>query len=254
MTLFVGALALTAGRAPLRAVLMTFAVFNGQLFVGWTNDLLDSRLDAAAGRADKPLATLQVPRAQVRRAAVVGAVLVVPLSLTAGPLAGAAHLLAVVSATAYNLGLKRTPFSVLPYAIAFGLVPAFVTLGPPITHLPPLWATAAGALMGAGAHFTQSLTDIDRERRAGIRGLPQVLGERASAAAGASLMAVAAVLIAIGPGHPNAWLDAGVIAALGLLAAILIATAIGRLVLAFRLTLLVAGVVVAGLLLSGVSL
>ena len=46
--------------------------------------------------------------------------------------------------------------------------------------MPPLWATAAAALLGAGAHFTQTLPDIARERIAGVRGLPQLLGQKAS--------------------------------------------------------------------------
>jgi 4-hydroxybenzoate polyprenyltransferase len=178
VTGIVTVLSISAGRGPYRTALMATAVLCGQLFVGWTNDLLDADLDAASGRTGKPLANGQVPRAQVRNAAVVTAVLVVPLSLLAGVWAGVAHLIAVVAATAYNFGLKRTPFSVVPYALAFGLVPAFVTLGPPITHAPPLWATAAAALLGAGAHFTQTLPDIEREQRAGIRGLPQLVGKK----------------------------------------------------------------------------
>ena len=253
VTGIVTVLSISAGRGPYRAALMATAVFCGQLFVGWTNDLLDADLDAASGRTGKPLANGQVPRAQVRNAAVVTAVLVVPLSLLAGVWAGVAHLIAVVAATAYNFGLKRTPFSVVPYALAFGLVPAFVTLGPPITHAPPLWATAAAALLGAGAHFIQTLPDIEREQRAGIRGLPQLLGKKMSAIAGPAFMAAAAGFVALGPAHPRRVLYVGLGVTLMLLIGIVGSTATNRLELAFRLTLVSAGIIVATILVAGVS-
>ena len=51
------------------------------------------------------------------------AALCVPLSFAMGWAAGAAHLVAVASAAGYNLGLKATALSPLPYALSFGLVP-----------------------------------------------------------------------------------------------------------------------------------
>ena len=66
------------------------------------------------------------------------------LSLAAGRQAGAAHLTGVAAAWAYNLGVKRTAASWVPYALAFGLLPAFVTLGLPGRPWPPAWAMAAG--------------------------------------------------------------------------------------------------------------
>jgi 4-hydroxybenzoate polyprenyltransferase len=247
-------LAISAGRGPFRAALMAASVLCGQLFVGWTNDLLDADRDAASGRTGKPVANGKVPTTQVRNAAVATAVLVIPLSLFAGVWAGVAHLIAVVAATAYNFGMKRTPFSVVPYALAFGLVPAFVTLGPPITHAPPLWATAAAALLGAGAHFTQTLPDLEREQGAGIRGLPQLLGKKTSAVVGPAFMAAAAACIALGPVHPRRVLYAGLVMAVMLFIGIVGAAATNRLELAFRLTLLSAALVVVTMLVAGVSL
>jgi len=225
----------------------------GQLFVGWTNDLLDAAQDAAGGRTDKPLAAGQVPRERLRNATVVAAVLVVPLSLLAGLGAGVAHLVAVASATGYNLGLKQTPLSAVPYMLSFGLMPVFVTLGPPITHWPPLWSVAGAALLGAGAHFTQTLSDLERERLAGVRGLPQLLGTRTSAVVGASLIGAAAAFITLGPAHASLLLRACLPLALALLVGIVVATALNRLRLAFRLTLAAAAVVVGGVLVAGVA-
>jgi 4-hydroxybenzoate polyprenyltransferase len=253
VTIIATALALAAHRGPAMSALMGAAVLAGQLFVGWTNDLRDADRDAGAGRQDKPLAAGQLPRSWVQAATFAAAVVTVPLSLLTGPASGVAHLTAVAVATVYNLGLKGTAFGVVPYALAFGLVPAFVTLGPPITHAPPLWATAAGALLGAGAHFMQTLPDIERERWAGVRGLPHLLGERASALAGATLMAAAAACVALGPQRPHPLLYLGLAIALMLLGAIVVAAATDRLRLAFRLTLVTAAVVVATVVAAGVS-
>jgi 4-hydroxybenzoate polyprenyltransferase len=251
VTLIVTALALAARRGPAMSALMGAAVLAGQLFVGWTNDLRDADRDAADQRTDKPLATGQVKRSTAAAAAATAAALTVPLSLLTGLASGTAHLTAIAAATAYNLGLKRTPFSVLPYAIAFGLVPAFVTLGPPITHAPPLWATAAAALLGAGGHFTQTLPDLERERAKGVRGLPQLLGARNSALAGPALMAAAAACVALGPTRPNALLYGGLAITVVLLASIAVAAASDRPTAAFRLTLITAAVVVATVVAAG---
>jgi heme o synthase len=253
VTIIATALALAAHRGPRMSALMGAAVLAGQLFIGWTNDLFDADRDQAEGRTDKPLASGRITKQTVRLAAVSAALLVVPFSLLTGPGSGIAHLIAVLGAYAYNLGLKKTPFSVLPYALAFGLMPAFVTLGPPITHAPPLWATAAGALLGAGAHFTQTLPDLDRERKAGVRGLPHLLGARPSALAGATLMAAAAACVALGPQPPQTLLYLGLAIALMLLGAIVVAAATDHLKLAFRLTLVTAVVVVATVVAAGVS-
>ncbi|HEY8641184.1 MAG TPA: UbiA family prenyltransferase [Candidatus Dormibacteraeota bacterium] len=253
VTLIVTALALAAHRGPAMSALMGAAVLAGQLFIGWTNDLIDADLDRAAGRTDKPLASGKITKQTFRLAVAGAAVLVVPLSLLTGRGSGIAHLTAVLGALAYNLGLKKTPFSVVPYALAFGLVPAFVTLGPPITHYPPLWATAAGALLGAGGHFTQTLPDLDTDRQAGINGLPHRLGARASALTAAALMAAAAAAVALGPAHPQPLLYLGLAIALMLLGAIVVAAATDHWKLAFRLTLVTAAAVVATVVAAGVA-
>lgn len=170
VTVLVTALAATAGRGPLGCLLVASAVLTGQLSVGWCNDRLDRERDIAAGRADKPLATGDLAGSTVSRAAATALALCVPLSLASGALAGAAHLTGVAAAWAYNLGVKRTALSWLPYALGFGLLPAFVTLGLPGHPWPPGWIVGAGALLGVGAHLTNVLPDIEDDLRAGCAG------------------------------------------------------------------------------------
>ena len=142
VTVCAGALALTVGRGAVGAVVTGCAVAAGQLSVGWCNVRVDLRRDRATGRRDKPLALGAVGPRAVAVAALTALLLCVPLSLAAGTAAGCVHLAAVAAAWAYNLRLKATACSWLPYALAFGLLPAVVTLGLPGAPWPPPWLMA----------------------------------------------------------------------------------------------------------------
>lgn len=185
-----------AGRGPGTAWVV-LAVLAGQLFVGWSNDYLDRRLDAEAGREDKPLARGELEPRTVAIAAAVALVAVIPLSLASGLPAAAVHLAAIASATAYNLRLKATWLSAVPYALSFGLLPAFVTLGLSPPHWPPAWVMLAAALIGVGGHFAQARPDVEHDRRQGVRGLPERIGDRGSAIAAAAFLAAGAAVIAL---------------------------------------------------------
>ncbi|WP_308288447.1 UbiA family prenyltransferase [Streptomyces macrolidinus] len=218
VTALATALAATSGRGPTGCALVAAAVLTGQLSVGWSNDWIDRARDAAADRRDKPLvAGASRPRA-VAVAAGWALGLCVPLSLASGPAAGAAHLTCVAAAWAYNLGVKRTVLSWLPYAVAFGLLPAFVTLGLPGRPWPPVWAVTAGALLGVGAHLTNVLPDIDADLAAGVRGLPQRLGRcRTRYLAPVPLFAASTVLV-FGPPERSAISNTATLTVTGALA------------------------------------
>ncbi|GAB4004049.1 hypothetical protein GCM10029992_47870 [Glycomyces albus] len=141
----------------------------------------------------------------VRVAVAAAAIAAVVLSFLSGPAAGTAHVIALVSAWAYDLGVKATAFSVLPYAVSFGLLTAFVSLGAPGGAFPPVWLLAAGASLGCAAHFANVLPDLDDDAATGIRGLPHRLGPTASRLVSAALVLAASVLLAFGPaGQPSA--------------------------------------------------
>jgi 4-hydroxybenzoate polyprenyltransferase len=198
VTAIAAALAASAGRGT-GVVAVALAVACGQLSVGWTNDYVDRTRDRLAHRLDKPLAAGLVAPAAVRRAAILGAAACVPLSMLSGWRAGLVHLVAVAAAMAYNFGIKGTIVSPLPYAIAFGLLPAFITLGLPSHGWPPGWASFAGAALGCGAHFVNTLGDIDADLSQGVRGLPQRLGRARSLTVGVALIAAAATTLTFAP-------------------------------------------------------
>ena len=195
-------LALSTGLGA-RSLLVTAAFLTGQLSVGWSNDWVDAARDARTGRADKPVVRGDLPVGTVRAAALAAAALCVPASLSLGLLPGLLHLTAVAAAWSYNLRLKSTLASWVPYAFAFGAVPSIVTLALPGGPPAPAWATLAGALLGVGAHLCNVLPDLEEDLATGVRGLPHVLGPGRSAGLAAVLLLAAAVLLALGPGRPG---------------------------------------------------
>ena len=196
VTAFSAALALGSGRRW-GTLPVAGAVLAGQLAVGWSNDYLDRDRDRLVGRSDKPIVAGQVSAGAVGAGAVGAALTCIPLSLLSGRRAAAVHAMAVGAALAYNAGLKNTAYSVAPYAVAFGSLPAFVTLGGHSPAFPPMSAIAAGALMGAGAHFVNTLADLDDDAVAGVRGLPHRLGARRSLLVGAGLLGAATAVVAV---------------------------------------------------------
>jgi 4-hydroxybenzoate polyprenyltransferase len=197
-------LAVGAGASARTSALVAAAVGTGQLSIGWSNDWVDAARDVAVGRTDKPVAAGAVSRRAVGAAAALAAVAAVPLSLALGVAAAPANLVGVASGWAYNLGLKSTSWSWLPYAVTFGLLPAVVTLALPGSPVPPPWALAAGALLGVGAHLVNELPDLADDAATGVRGLPHRLGRRASSLLAPAVLTAASLLVVLGPaGRPS---------------------------------------------------
>jgi 4-hydroxybenzoate polyprenyltransferase len=176
MTLALTLAAALSGRSLVECLLVAVTIFTGQLTVGWLNDLLDRNRDRQVGRQDKPVAMDMVEPGTLGFATACAVLLVVPLSIANGTVAGIAHLLALVSAWLYNVWFKRTALSWLPYAVSFGLLPAFLSyggLGGGYHGGPPTWAmTILAAMLGVGIHFLNALPDLVEDKETGVRHLP----------------------------------------------------------------------------------
>ncbi len=184
VTVVVTGLALAAGRDLAGAALVAAAVLTGQLSVGWCNDARDADRDVRAGRAEKPVVRGDVEAATLWRLAVLALAASVALSFLAGGRAGGtAHVVAVASAWCYDLWLKTTLLSPLPYAVSFGLIPAFVTYGLTPPAAPALWLTAAAALLGVGAGLANAVPDVAGDLSVGAGGLVARIGPRAATVA-----------------------------------------------------------------------
>ena len=177
VTVLTALLARSAGHTLGRGLLVTSAVLAGQLSIGWSNDLIDAARDRAVGRTDKPIAAGDLSERVVRAATAVALAACVVLSLACGWASGLVHLLlGVTSGWVHNLWTKRALLSPLPYAVAFGSLPAVVTLALPVPVWPAAWVMVTGALLGVGAHLLNALPDLADDEATGVRGLPQRLG------------------------------------------------------------------------------
>ncbi|WP_028473304.1 UbiA family prenyltransferase [Nocardioides alkalitolerans] len=243
VTVVAGVLASAADRSAVVVALVVLAVLAGQLTVGWANDLLDVERDRAVGRADKPVATGQVPLRVARVALLLAAVACVALSAALGWRSALVHLVLLVgSAHAYNLGVKATAASWAPYAVAFGALPSVAFLadtGPTgdAARWAPWWMTLAGATLGVAAHLLNVLPDLDDDARTGVRGLPHRLGAARSRALAVVLLLAASGLAVLGPaGPPPAWAWAALLVVVGLA----VVGLVGRGRAPFRAALLIA--------------
>lgn len=230
VTLLAALLALAFNASRVAAVTVVIAVLAGQLVIGWSNDLVDADRDRADARTDKPLAGEQVRGRTVSTALAVAAVVCVVTSLALGWLPGAIHLVLLVgSGLAYNLGVKATRWSFVPYAVAFGSLPAILWLAVAdpvgggtggVEGAPPAWMLLVGALLGVGAHLLNVLPDLADDERHGIRGLPHRLGRRRTQALAPVLLASGTVVVVFASGEVGSWGSVLVLVATGALAVV----------------------------------
>lgn len=206
--------------APGRTVVVaTVAVLTGQLSIGWSNDWVDAVRDTAAGRRDKPVVGGLVSVSAVRVAACLAATGCVSLSLATGVRPGVVHLVAVGGGWLYNVWLKRTWWSPLPYAVSFGLLPVFLVLALPGRAAVAGWVVLAAALLGVGAHLTNVLPDLEADVAAGIRGLPHRLGRRTTTLLAPAVLVAAVAVVVTGP-TPAPGLPTRAAAAVGIAGAV----------------------------------
>ena len=240
-----------AGLEPVKLVFLGASMLVGQLSVGLSNDWLDAERDAAVGRTDKPIARGWIGVGPVRAAAWICLVAAFALALPLGWWSELGLLVAVGAAWIYNLGLKKSVFSIVGFLVGFGVLPAIATLARPVPAAPALWATGVAALLGAAGHFANTLPDLDDDAATGVRGLPQVLGRRWSSALTYLILLAASILEFFGTGGP-AFLPADI----GLGAAIVITIIGGAMILRptrwhFRLIILAALIDVVVLVFAG---
>jgi len=178
------------------AYVIAFTVFTGQLVVGWSNDLYDFADDQKHQRMNKPLVSGVITEKYLRS----WLIFMVPFSFLAnifGPLGfkgGLLYWLGVGFGVAYNFYFKFNFLSPVPFAVAFAILPSCIAISKDVT--PPLWMWLGGALFGSAAHFINVLKDLDQDRASHIKGMPQIVGKKASITI-AALLSVAAVAVIV---------------------------------------------------------
>jgi 4-hydroxybenzoate polyprenyltransferase len=235
------AFGVVAGRhdpRPGRLALLAGLLACNQYAAGALNDAVDAPADAAAGRG-KPIQAGVISRRAVATAAAAAGVASLGFGAALGPAVLALALVGLACAWGYDLWLKGTAASVLPFAVALPVVPLFGYGAAGRFPAVLWWAWPIGALAAVAVHLADALPDVEADRATGVRGLVPRLGvRRATALAAASYAAALALAVASGLGGvAPGWLWAGGALAAGLGLAALAAGVRGRRRVAYRLLL-----------------
>ena len=176
---------------------IALAIFAGQLVVGWSNDVIDFPLDSAAKRYKKPLVSGKIAIEFLKKCILVALVMAFVLSVFSpfGLQGTLLHFLGILSATAYNLKLKSTIFSPLPYIISFGSLPWAIYLS--ADKFPPVWLYLCFMLFSTAFHFLNVVKDLRWDLEQGVNGLPQRLGKKRSIAIAMLFISIGAFLIVL---------------------------------------------------------
>ena len=166
-----------------------------QFSISALNEWADADLDRRAGR-QRPIPLGLVSRGAALTVAVVsavGAFLLCVLS-NPGPLALLLVGLGTACGWAYDLWLKATPLSFVPFAVAFPLMPFWIgaLAGRPLPSLVVLFL--GGGPLATAIHLADAIPDRDRDQESGLRTLAVALGEPGAEMAAAGLLLLGTVV------------------------------------------------------------
>ena len=168
-----------------------------QLGIGTVNDVVDAPRDAGR-KAGKPIPAGLVSSRSARIAAVCLFISGVALAGSVSLGLGAVAVVVAVTGLSYDLVLKGTAWSWLPFAVGIPILPLFGWFGA-TGRLAPLFWIVTPAAIGAGAALAigNALVDTERDRVAGVSSIALALGPVAAGRA-AGVLFGAIWLIAIG--------------------------------------------------------
>jgi 4-hydroxybenzoate polyprenyltransferase len=162
--------------APGPLALLLAAQLAAQFTISLANDYFDAPTDAVA-QPTKPIPAGVIRRERVGWLTVLGAGATLALAVPLGALVLLFTALGLGAGLIYDAGLKRTPFSPLPFMLGFGVLPLWAAagIGAPLTG-PPLACAALTAILVVALHLADTLPDLESDAAAGVRGLAHRLG------------------------------------------------------------------------------
>jgi 4-hydroxybenzoate polyprenyltransferase len=187
-----------AGGAPDASLLIRLvaAMLCAQSAIGVTNDYFDQELDART-KPWKPIVAGLVSPPTAVAVAVAFVIAALALALTMGLASLALMALGTAAGITYDVWLKRTRFSVVPFMVAIPTLPAWVWVTLDAWHAALWWIVPLGALTGVALHLANTLPDIDDDRAHGVEGFAHRLGPRRSMFVGWMSFALALALSAL---------------------------------------------------------
>jgi len=167
-----------------------------QFAIGAANDLADASRDRLT-RSDKPLVAGLVRTGEARAVLAVSALAGLAWAASAGIPALALALTGLGDGLLYDLRLKGTALSWLPFAAGVALLPAYAWLGATGSLPPAFWAIALLALLaGTSLALANAVADLQHDALAGVASVATVLGRRGSITANGLLLAVLQLAVA----------------------------------------------------------
>lgn len=183
-----------SGRPGREVVLVLATALVGQAVLGWLNDLVDRKRDAKRLPSGKPVADGYLDPSTGWFALICAVLLLVPVAITNGVVAGSLYLGSVALGAFGNVALRRGWLSWVPWAAAYALYPGFLSYGGwggQATGSPPQPAMVAlAAALGVGVHVLCALPGLVADHEDGVRHLPLRLALRT----GATRLLVAALV------------------------------------------------------------
>ena len=218
-----GAVALLAGGALPLAIRLGVAMTALQLGIGAVNDLVDAPRDAGH-KPGKPIPAGLVSRRLAAAIAVGAFGGGLTLAASGGAIVLGLAVVVIAIGLAYDLRLKGTAWSWLPFAVGIPILPVFGWAGA-TGGLDPLFGVLVPAAVAGGAALAiaNSLVDVDRDRAADVSSVAVALGEGRARTLGVVLLVgivlAATISAAILSGSPEAALAVGWVGVVPLLAA-----------------------------------
>jgi 4-hydroxybenzoate polyprenyltransferase len=190
------AIALIAGSGARLALHLGLGMLCLQFAIGAANDFADSATDAQAKPA-KPIPAGLLSREAVIVVFVIAALLGLALTASASAAALAVGVVGLADGLLYDLRLKGTALSWVPFAAGVGLLPVYAWLGatgtlPAFVLLVVTLAVAAGCALALANAFS----DLERDRLSGVTSIATVLGPGRTIALNVSILAAVNIVAA----------------------------------------------------------
>jgi 4-hydroxybenzoate polyprenyltransferase len=168
---------IASGGMPPASVLIRLAaaMFCAQAAIGATNDYCDRDLDAQT-KPFKPIVRGLIEPSAALALAGACAIAAGALAATFGPLSIAAGAAGLAAGLAYNVRLKRSVLSPLPFMVALPALPFWVWVSLDRFTGELWWLLPFAPLAALAVHLSNTLPDLEADTRAGVRGLAHTIG------------------------------------------------------------------------------
>ena len=197
------ALATVAGAGPSAAGLVALTMLGVHTCIGASNDYLDRHRDR--GRPEKPIASGALPPSAGLLLTAVGITMGLVAAAQVSTLTFALAVTGALVGATYNVWLKHTALSWLPFALGVSIIPAFAwSTVSSVLPTPILTLSLISLPGGAALALQNSLADRALDLQSGMRSAVVRLGERTAFGLLALLHLVSlTALLAFAPGNTS---------------------------------------------------